>query len=252
MKNLLQGVLRRFGYELRSLDGTALGPDIRMAEFDHDGVDIAFIVVKPDDFIQSQHLAGHFYEPDELASIQRHVPATGVFVDIGANVGNHLVFFAKVMGIGRLIAFEPGTSQMALLRANLSLNGIADRVEARKVALSEQAGEGYLRARSSINLGASFLSDDRAGYGETVDVSTGDIELADVPVSFLKIDVEAKELEVLRGLSGTIAKHRPWIFIEVLSENASAVDEELAGHSYRPVERLVMYEGSENILYAPN
>jgi len=35
-------------------------------------------------------------------------------------------------------------------------------------------------------------------------------------ISIVKIDVEGSELEVIRGMKGIIAKHKPFIFCEIL------------------------------------
>jgi len=53
------------------------------------GRDLRFVSDRRRDPIQRAHRAGTFYEAEELEVIRRAVPPGAVFVDIGANVGNH-------------------------------------------------------------------------------------------------------------------------------------------------------------------
>lgn len=63
-------------------------------------------------------------------------------------------------------------------------------------------------------------------------VAAGDEALAavgDEPIGIVKIDVEGGELEVLRGLQGTLARHRPLVVCEILP----TYDENTEGGSMR-------------------
>ena len=62
-------------------------------------------------------------------------------------------------------------------------------------------------------------------------------QLKDSKVSFIKIDVEGMELEVLEGLKNTIAKYRPNMYIEVQTRNIDAFLEYLETNDYKIVEQ---------------
>lgn len=47
-----------------------------------------------------------FYEADLLEYLYYAVPHAGLFVDVGANIGNHTLFFARYMA-ERVLAIEP-------------------------------------------------------------------------------------------------------------------------------------------------
>jgi FkbM family methyltransferase len=43
-------------------------------------------------------------------------------LDVGANIGNHTVFFEKILGASKVIPIEPVSRAIDLLRLNVSLN----------------------------------------------------------------------------------------------------------------------------------
>lgn len=63
-----------------------------------------------------------------------------LFVDIGGNIGTHLVHALKACGFMRGLAFEPDPLNYALMMQNITENGLADKVQAFKLALSSSSG----------------------------------------------------------------------------------------------------------------
>ena len=61
------------------------------------GCTLHFFIGNRRDLVQSHHFIGEFYEAEELECIRKYFPANGIFVDIGANVGNHTIFAAKIL-----------------------------------------------------------------------------------------------------------------------------------------------------------
>jgi FkbM family methyltransferase len=71
-------------------------------------------------------------------------------------------------------------------------------------------------------------------------------------VTFVKIDVEGHELEVLRGAEKTLARWRPMLLVEVKSQNSAAVEEFLTNKGYlrRNLQDLIGVAGSpENAIF---
>ena len=215
-----------------------------------EGRSVRFCVVDAEDKIQRKHAQGKFWERDEMAVMAAHFPSGGVFADIGANVGNHTLFAALFMGASRVIAFEPNPPAMALLRANVALNALADKVDLTHLGwgMSDVEGAGFSAVTKRANLGATRLVADGQGG---LSVRTGDAMLAGQRVDFIKLDIEGMEMQALRGLDATIATHRPPVFLELDHENAPAFRDWLAAHDYRVAHEGPRYPANQDLLVLP-
>lgn len=215
-----------------------------------DGAPVFFTLTNPKDVIQKEHLAGRFYEPEELEIIRAHCPKKAVFVDIGANIGNHALFALKMLGVRKLIPFEPNPVAIAVLTSNLGLNGELARCDLSHLGLGlsdkPQAGLTMEVDKPNKNLGGGRLVE-----GGDLRVIPGDEALAGETVDFIKIDVEGMEMQVLGGLSQTLSRCRPVIFIEVDERNRAAFLEWVAANRYEIAATFRRYPVNENFLLKP-
>lgn len=246
IKSLVRNVIQKAGYDIRrrgSFKEGILDPEIAsISQFQYDGGDYRFLVANPKDVIQSRHVTGVFYEPEELSTIKEFYDPSRTFVDVGANVGNHAIYAGKGLGASRVVCFEPGQIQHCLLTVNLLLNDMAERTSVRKVAVSDGPGEVYMEADWADNLGGMTVSS--RNRGELVRLTTLDAELLDEDVSFLKIDVEGLELKVLAGATETINRCRPTVLIEVRAENEAAFLKSLENLEYSVAARMTPHDDS--------
>jgi len=207
---------------------------------------IYFFVTDEDDLIQREHVRGLFYEPEELEIIAKHFKG-GTFVDIGAHVGNHSIFAAKFFGASKVIAFEPNPAAYLILKCNIALNGLESRIVHHAVGLSDQPGRAdFITPRN--NLGATRLSHCAEG---AFTLARADDVLANDQVDFIKIDVERMEMKVLAGLSGTIARNRPPLFVEVESKSFPAFADFAKAKNYQFADEFSRYSGVINFLLLP-
>src|SRR5690606_20525994 len=95
----------------------------------------------PSEYIFTQICeTGTFYEVELLDKIREIVAdREGLFVDVGANLGNHTVYFAQVLG-REVVAVEPEPMNASLLRDNVALNSLEDRVEIHNRAAMSEPG----------------------------------------------------------------------------------------------------------------
>jgi FkbM family methyltransferase len=210
--------------------------------------ELAFFVNNEFDVIQRVHLQGRFYAQEELDIIARYFRG-GVFVDVGSNVGNHVLYAAKVLDARKVIAFEPNPAALRILEMNILANGLQDRVVVHPVGLSNKSGWASLSTPDDNNLGATRLSA-HAGNGG-LRLVRGDELLATEPVDFIKIDTEGLELCVLDGLTETLRAGRPEMFIEVAERNIPAFRAFCTAARYATAATYKRYPGNTNFLVVP-
>jgi FkbM family methyltransferase len=213
-----------------------------------------FFVANPNDVIQRHHLMGEFYEREELEIITSHWCSGGTVLDIGANVGNHTVFISKNLIAQKIFVFEPNLSVAAVLQINILLNQCSN-VDVRFLGKALGATDKLVslvlppKTRAGFdNLGGTSVASDPKG---SIPMVTGDSLLAGERVSFIKIDVEGLEMEVLIGLQKTISLGRPNIFIEVMEANANALFEWMTINGYKIVAQFSRYDKVVNYMLIP-
>ncbi len=144
----------------------------------------------------------------------------GICLDVGANIGNHSLFYSKIFR--EVVAFEPNPIAYKLLEANVLKNRISN-IKICTTGLGSKKEKKSLSIYSG-NLGMSSLVENKNLNQETfvleVETNSGDellTELVSVKskILFIKIDVEGFEAEALLGLQLTIQRHQPIIAIEL-------------------------------------
>ena len=163
-----------------------------------------------DDIFQIIRKSGHFYEMGMLHALGQMIAPGDLVVDVGANIGNHSIYFAGVCG-ARVVAIEPDPAAVRILKRNIAANGLEHLIEVRAHALGN--------APQSAGLGGTGAGDPDAHSplsGEAGDIPVlrlDDIELPAVP-RLLKVDVEGMDREVLEGARQLLAKTRPVVAFE--------------------------------------
>ncbi len=137
----------------------------------------------------------------------------GVALDIGANIGNHSIFFSRHFSC--VHSFEPHPRIFDLLSFNAKLAG---NVVPYNFGLGEKE-ESLELYENWENMGSSSIKHRYSAQAGKVTIGIkrlDDIELNAGPITFMKIDVEGFESSVIRGAWGTIRKHQPLILMEQL------------------------------------
>jgi FkbM family methyltransferase len=185
--------------------------------------------VIPTEYVGSNVIANGLYERHQLSVLRDVIAAQGisdtVALDIGANIGNHAVVFAR--WFRDVLAFEPNPSVAALLEANVTLSG-ASNVKVYRVGLG--AADALLPFTPDTEGNDGHGSFAIAGRDTiSLPVKKGDDYLAAIDpdlasgkrrIGFIKCDVEGFEPSVFTGLMETLRQHAPIIAFE--SDNRSA------------------------------
>lgn len=168
------------------------------------------------------------------------LPASGTFLDMGANLGYYTLLFAK-QGY-RVLAVEPGTNNRRAINASLCMNpDIAGRVQVLPIALTDASEVGNTRCtlrstNTNINIGNMAL---KCGSVDTVKackhqergceevpVTTLDTLLRDMrpsSVDAAKMDVEGHECNILRGGETLFSTYAPKM-VQVETEFGNAME----------------------------
>ena len=254
LRGLLKRTVRLCGYDVHRFDPVRYEPYDQQSVIEGkivrsviDGGEVYFFVVDQQDIIQREHLHQRFYEQEELEII-KHAFRGGVFLDVGANVGNHTLFAAMYLGASRVISVEPNPIAYGILRVNVGLNGQHDKITLYPVGLSDD------RCVASIhipphNLGGGMLAPGTADA--RIEVFTGDELLSGSTIDFIKIDTEGMELNVIRGLANTIRRDHPNMFVEVEDKNVDAFLRLMKTFGYTIKKRYRRYNSNENFLAVP-
>ena len=186
------------------------------------------------DHITKAFRRGQFYEIDFLENLHAKYEHGGVFVDVGAFVGNHSLFFARHCGAEKVISFEPFPETLSLLRHNVKINDLQSKITCVGKAVSDQSGSLSMSIVSKKNRGMNRI--DESGT-TSVPVTTLDIELADIrqPISLMKIDAEGHGSNVITGARETINRFKPVIAIEVDPEPLDRISDLLAELGYNAI-----------------
>ena len=136
----------------------------------------------------------------------------GTIADIGANIGNHALAFAR--HFDRVISFEPNPRIWTQIERNIAINPWAN-IELRKIGLGDVAAERPLFVTDNHGLSTFLDGELENARGLRAHIAVGDVELRDVAIDALKIDVQGFEPNVLRGLRSTIMANRPLIWVEI-------------------------------------
>jgi FkbM family methyltransferase len=190
----------------------------------------------------------------ELRHMEALCKARGVAIDVGANVGLYSYRMAQIFS--KVYAFEINEGLASHLieygskRVEIIISGLSS--EERDATLYIPVSKGVV-----LNGWASLMPgncpDTQEHVTKPVKVRPLDsFSLRDI--SFIKIDVEGHEVEVLRGAVETISANRPVILVEVKESNIGKVASFFRGIDYEEVslKSLCGVEGAdENRIFVP-
>jgi FkbM family methyltransferase len=164
------------------------------------------------------------FQRQVLRAVRRLVPADGVVIDVGANIGAIALPVAAHVARGHVYAFEPTDLAYGKLAQNLALNPqLAERLTLIKSFVAdEEADRSRIVAYSSWPVSDSPVDASHPIHrGVRGAASCGQITLDGFvrnrrlsSLSLIKIDTDGSEYEVLRGATEVLRALKPAVIFE--------------------------------------
>lgn len=140
-------------------------------------------------------------------------PGSNVF-DIGANIGYFSLVIGRLVGsTGRVYCFEPDPSNFSLLQKNVTTNKY-EHIECFEAAISDATGqlELYLSEDNQADHRLYFSNEGRASV--KVDSLALGMWKPEVPIAFIKMDIQGAERRAFAGMAERIKRDKPSMVIE--------------------------------------
>ena len=195
---------------------------------------------------QLSWLEGKYYEEQMLEYIRQKYSG-GTFIDGGACIGNHTLFFAAFCA-DHVLAIEPVIKNAVHLKTNLILSKLTNKVTIIKSALGRRPGRGSMEKVGEAS-GLYNLVE-----GDEVEVTALNTIAARVssPIALIKLDIQGTEYPAIQGGLRLLKRDHPALFIELMTpKEVSRMDNLLGGLGYRRGECFnasptyeYIYEGS--------
>jgi len=145
-------------------------------------------------------------------------PTGGVFLDVGANTGQHSLFMSQ--HAARVHAIEPYAPVLKRFQDMIAVNGI-ENISIYPVGLGDSMGKSTFYEPPESNLGTGSFVEGLQPTTEHVtelEIVTGDSLFAGPPriqIDLVKMDIEGYEKPALSGLQETLAASRPIVVMEI-------------------------------------
>ncbi|HEV3174661.1 MAG TPA: FkbM family methyltransferase [Stellaceae bacterium] len=144
------------------------------------------------------------YSESEVSLMRSFVGPGDTAIDIGAYIGDLTVPMSRFVGdTGRIYAIESHIEHYHLLCANLALNGIRN----------VKALNYFVANSDTVDTAGPW--GEFGGVSEVWGTTVVSLDSLALPAcSFIKVDVDGKELEVLRSGERCLDLHRPVVYFE--------------------------------------
>lgn len=170
-----------------------------------------FLVYKNDQVISRAIKLFGEYCHAEVEIMKQYLTSNSMYIDIGTNIGYHLVGVHKETGCS-VIGFEPNPKHFAI--ASYNSKDYKD-IQLVNAAVSDHKFKFKMKDFDPLKGG---------NYGDIHKDDDGAIEVTAIPLDsvnldrchLIKIDVEGHELEALNGCTKTLSKYRPVVMFEAM------------------------------------
>lgn len=177
------------------------------------GKSVNMLITDPFEHQQKCWMNGNFYEAHGSGLLAHMLRNKNLYtakrcLDIGASIGNHTIFYSKILNC-RVVAIEPVKSSFDHLRENCELNNVRPMLI--NIALGNKKGKVTMEnvSKKTFNVGMYQVR-----KGKDVELNSLD-NLKLGQFDFIKIDVEHYNVPLLEGAEETFKTQKDCdIYIE--------------------------------------
>lgn len=196
------------------------------------------------DFIQKTIAStGKYFEINNLTFVNKQwnsgiigeIIKNKAVLDIGANIGNHTLYYVLECGANSVYCFEPVRETFDVLKKNVEINDIKNSVHLYNKGVGSICGKAQVAFFDKENIGGTMIEPNNSGNIDLVSIDELNIT---EDIGLVKIDVEGFELEVLKGMLETLSKNKPYITVEIRDRNFEIAQSMLLplGYKYQEIE----------------
>ncbi len=185
-------------------------------------------------YAKKKDITHKLVEEIEMQVLEKFIVPGDEVLDIGANYAYYTERLSRLVGNGKVYAFEPIpftydvakmlVKDFRLGNVELFQKGIGEKNETMRFKVpkmeygSLSAGQAHMAGRDNAQIkGSAYYTGER---NEEFDCEVVSIDSFLLPrlkkLSFIKIDIEGAEYFALKGMEQTLAKFRPVILIEIV------------------------------------
>jgi len=160
------------------------------------------------DTLSKELMINGIYEKEELDLISNIIDKE-IFIDVGANIGNHTLYFRN--SFKKIYSFEPHPKTYKLLQLNTE---DTPNIKVFNFGLSNEKKQIKVSFEAVQNVGGEDFKKDHKQGREVFFEKFDDLYNFENSISFIKIDVEGNELDVLKSMKKNLENNSPIISLE--------------------------------------
>ena len=167
------------------------------------------------DSLSNELIINGVYEKEELDLISSIIDKDKeIFIDVGANIGNHTLYFRNIFK--KIYSFEPHPKTYKLLKFNTE---DFPNIKTYNFGLSNEKKQLKTTLKATKNVGGEGFKEEQKQGDDIFFERFDDLHNFENKIGFIKIDVEGNEFDVLKSMKKNLENNTPIISLEFSMKN---------------------------------
>jgi len=169
---------------------------------------------------------------NELGMIKDFVSSGDNIIDVGAHIGTFSIPFSRFNSAqGLVFAFEANPNNYKLLEANIAENGLGSVVVPHFSIVSAKNSSFRMHLPRADNSGTYYFLPEKNSVEKCSNCLNLDDwhkkHYNDIPINFIKIDVEGAEVSALLSCKDIIESYKPILYVEINKSKLGLFDKSI-------------------------